>query len=271
MPLILLEETATSPDLVTGYNLINELAAPTLPTRFGVTAQFEDLDSSGNMELHVEILSTGGVSYGTHTVTVARVTKSGTPNRARVEFDKLFLIPAGHKAKFKIKSLAAGDTQVRTTVYVYDPNYPTANAEIRTAVAPTISATTYSNLGYAVGGQMTFNATTNRGVVVGGRVLDNDENVVPLELWLFRVSTTSGLANNEIFDPTDAQMANLVGVVRINDWFATTENTIGQFANLPLPFADLTGGNLYGWLVNRGAPIYTSTSAITVELQILPG
>ena len=106
---------------------------------------------------------------------------------------------------------------------------------------------------------------------MGGRVLDKDENVVPLELWLFRVSTTTGLSNNTVFDPDDTQMGNCVGVLRINDWFTADLNTIGQFANVPLPFSELTGGNLYGWLVNRGAPVYTSTSALTVELQILPG
>jgi hypothetical protein len=261
----------TNATLTTGWTLSMQLEAPTLPTRFGVAADFEGANVSGDMELSVEVLTTGNVSFGTHTVTAARVGLTGSPNRGRVEFDKLFYVPPGYKAKFKLKSLVAGDNDVKTNVYVYDPNYPTASAEIRTSVGPTNTQQTYSTLGFAVGGQMTFNATTNRGVVVGGRVLDKDENVVPLELWLFRVSTTTDLGDNSAFDPTDAQMANFVGVLRINDWFSNPENTVGQFSNLPLPFADLTGGNLYGWLVNRGAPVYTTTTALTVELQILPG
>jgi hypothetical protein len=271
MPLQLLTEHETTANLTAGWTLVNQLEATSLPTRFGVTAQFVGAQSAGNMELSVEVLTTGNVSFGTHTVTAARVTTTGSPNHGRVEFDKLFYLPAGYKAKLKLKSLATSDDSVNTDVYVYDPNYPTASAEIRTSVGPTNTQTTYSTLGFAVGGQMNFSAGTNRGVVVGGRVLDKDKNVVPLELWLFRVSTTSGLADNEEFDPDDSQMANLVGVLRINDWFTADQNSIGQFANLPLPFADLTGGNLYGWLVNRGAPVYTSTAALVVELQILPG
>ena len=36
MPLVLLEETATSADLSTGYELANQLEATNLPMRFGV-------------------------------------------------------------------------------------------------------------------------------------------------------------------------------------------------------------------------------------------
>ena len=94
---------------------------------------------------------------------------------------------------------------------------------------------------------------------------------MPLELWLFRASTTTGLSNNTVFDPDDNQIANLAGVLRINDWFTANLNSIGQAENLPMSFADLTGGAIYGWLVNRGAPIYTSTSDLTVELEAVPG
>ena len=128
MSLILLQETKTSAHLTNGYTFVNELSATTVPTRLGVAAQFSGLgNTSGSMELHVEIRTTGNVSYGTHVVTAARVGVSGTPNRGRIEFEKLFLVPVGYKAKFKIKSLTASDTAVETTLYVYDPNHPTVD------------------------------------------------------------------------------------------------------------------------------------------------
>ena len=160
MPLQLMNEHETTANLSTGWTLANQLEATTLPTRFGVTAQFVGALSSGDMELSVEILTTGDVSYGTHTVTAARVTTGGSPNRGRVEFDKLFYIPTGFKAKFKLKSLVAGDTSVNTDLFVYDPNYPTASAEIRTSFGPTNTQTMYSTPGVAVGGQMTFSGST---------------------------------------------------------------------------------------------------------------
>jgi hypothetical protein len=129
MGLILLQETKSAANLADGYVFINELQATSVPTRFGASAHFTGLGSTtGNMELHVEIRTTSNVSFGTHIVTAPRVGMGGTPNRGRIEFEKLFLIPVGCKAKFKIKSLTASDTAVETTLYVYDPNHSSVDA-----------------------------------------------------------------------------------------------------------------------------------------------
>lgn len=129
MSLILLQETKTTANLTSGYTFLNELQAPTVPTRFGVAAHFSGLgNTSGSMNLSVDIRTTGNVSYGTHIVTASRVGISGTPIKGRIEFDKLFFLPVGYKARFTIKSLTANDTAVETTLYVFDPNHPTVDS-----------------------------------------------------------------------------------------------------------------------------------------------
>ena len=124
----------------------------------------------------------------------------------------------------------------------------------------------------SVGVKSACELESDRGSIVACRVLDKSRNTAPLELWLFRASTTggAGLADTDPFNPTDTQLANLAGVIRIDDWFAgSTENSIGQATNLPLSFTDLTGGSLYAWLVARGAANYTGTSHLTVQLEVL--
>jgi hypothetical protein len=123
--------------------------------------------------------------------------------------------------------------------------------------------------GDAVGTQISFNLGTNQGVIVGCRVLDEAKQSVPLELWLFRATTTAGLGDNSEFDPDDDQILNLAGVLRVNDWFNTKENSIGQAENLPLAFAGLSSNMLYGWLVTRAAPSFVENQ-LTVELDVLP-
>jgi hypothetical protein len=273
MPLILLQESETTANLTSGFDLVNELQAPTVPTRFGVAAQFSGLgNSSGNMELHVEVLTTGNVSYATHVVTATRAVTAGSPNRGRIEFDKLFLLPVGYKAQFKIKSLTANDTSVNTTVYVYDPNYPTVDAEFRDSEGvPSQSAAGYG-IGDAIGAEITFSVGANRGSIVACRVLDKNKNTVPLELWLLRSSIAPTLSNdwdNDPFPAAGTSLASLAGVVRIDDWFVNNEDSIGQATNLPLSFTDLTSGTLRAWLVSRGTPTYASTTDLTVQLEVL--
>jgi hypothetical protein len=224
------------------------------------------------MQLKVTIRTLADDMFGIHTVTVARApTAGGMVARSRVEFKELFLVPAGCKAEFTLRSLEAGDTEIETTLYVYDANYPTADAAIRISQTPTISTTEY-HLGDAVGGKLTFagavNTGANRGAIVGCRVKDKSKVSEPLELWLFREDFTP-TTNHDTFNPFDSDLVNLAAVVRISDWFDSGGNSVGQAVNLPLSVVlDSGDTTLYGQLVTRGTPQYGDTNHLVVELEV---
>jgi hypothetical protein len=240
--------------------------------RFGVSLYFYDFSAgSGTISLRIEFKDSSETSsYGSVSQNLSR-SPSGTGD-FRHELSDHFFMPASAKAKFYLTSSVSGDTAIGYDVFLFDPNYPTVDAEFRDSesVPGMSSGTTLYESGNAIGTQITFNVGTNRGSLVACRVLDKDKNTHPLELWLFRASTTgTGLGNDAPFTPSDTQLANLAGVVRINDWFANAENSIGQATNLRLSFTDLTNDLLYAWLVSRDGETYTSSSALTVQLEVL--
>ena len=60
--------------------------------------------------------------FGVYTETVARApTVGGSVAHSRVEFEKIYFLPVGCQAQITIKSLEPNDTDVHTTVYLWDP------------------------------------------------------------------------------------------------------------------------------------------------------
>lgn len=275
MPLILSTRSkATSTDI---YTTIHEVTGGDFTAatdiRLDVAAFIRNLGTGGGtVTVGIEILDVAtGATYGREEVAVAKPpATSGLARRFEPRIP--MLLPVGKKARFFLKSSSSSDTAVQYDVYVYNVGYPVVDAEFRDSEpVPSQSAATYAS-GDVIGAQIAFNVGTNRGSIVACRVLDKSKNSVPLELWLFRASiapTPSNDWDNDPFPPSDTQLADLAGVIRIDDWFANNENTIGQATNLPLSFTDLTSGNLYAWLISRGAPVYTATSHLTVQLEVL--
>ena len=270
MPLIHDDFPLTSVNLYSADVLAGELNLER-DLRFGVAAFFYTVNSAAStLTLRVQITNNSeGADFLSESFPLSK------PNGAthfRIEPDRHFFIQRGMKAKFYLRSSNSSDTNVfQAVVYAFDPNFPAVGLEARASqTVPNMTTTTYT-LGHAVGTQITFGIGTNRGTIVGCRVLDKAKQTVPLELWLFRASTTSGLGNNSVFDPDDSQIANLAAVVRIDDWYTADLNSVGQAANLPLSFADLSGGLIYGWVVNRGTnpgPSFVA-GALIVELEVL--
>lgn len=144
------------------------------------------------------------------------------------------------------------------------------------AVTPTITAGAYST-GDAVGGLLTFTdileGLGKSGLIHTVSIVDKAAQLAQLELVLFDQSFTAA-ADNAAFDPSDADLANCIGVVPIyaTDYFNFTDNAIAVVRNVGL-VVDLqqssTDHNLYGQLVVRGTPTYASTSDIIVKLHVL--
>lgn len=146
----------------------------------------------------------------------------------------------------------------------------------RLSQTPTITAGAYS-ANDAVGGLLTFKDAALLGGAGTGAILDSvtiidkAKQSIQLDLILFD-RTFTATADNDAFDPTDADLANCIGGVKITDWFAFNDNSMGckTGIGLPIRLAD-AGDSLFGQLVTRGAPTYAATTDLIVILGIVRG
>jgi len=139
---------------------------------------------------------------------------------------------------------------------------------------PTITAGAYT-ANDALGGLLTFanavRAAGGSGVVTKVVIVDYDQERAPVDLVLFN-QTFTATADNAPFDPSDADLANVIGYVDVaaTDYANFTDNSVAAKSSglrMPLPVT-LVGTSLFGQLVVRSAPTYTATSDISVRLTI---
>ncbi len=144
---------------------------------------------------------------------------------------------------------------------------------------PTITASSAYAAGNALGGKLTFaNAIYNPlptqanagggGILFNVLILDKDKQNVPVDLVLFKADFTAS-NDKTAFDPSAGDMQNCVGVISLTaSDYVTFANSAIATVNKPLAFrAD--GASLYGQLVVRGTPTYTTTGSITVVIKVL--
>jgi hypothetical protein len=142
---------------------------------------------------------------------------------------------------------------------------------VRLAVTPTVSTTPAYAAKDAVGALMTFSnavrASGGSGRVVEVQLVDKGQQMKDLELILFDRSITAP-TDNAIFDPTDTEAAQMCGRVTIGGGFYSDFND-NSVADVPcdIPFV-LNGTDLFGVLVARETPTYTSTSDIVVTITV---
>lgn len=143
---------------------------------------------------------------------------------------------------------------------------------VRLSATPTISTTAYAAKD-AVGGLLTFAGAAR---AAGGscridavQVVDKDQELQELDLVLFDRTITAP-TDNAVFAPTDAELANVVGVIPIGGgYFASfNDNAVAAVSGLGMT-AVLNGTDLFGVLVARSAATYTATSDLVVTLTIL--
>jgi len=178
------------------------------------------------------------------------------------QVDVVAALPAGTNLLGK---MGIDQTTPGTTNRVY------VNGGISIAQTPTITAGAYSAKD-AVGGLLTF---ANAARVSGGKsvlnsvvIIDYDDEEAGLELWLFD-QTFSATADNAAWDPSDADLANCVGVVPISaaDYYSAADNGVATVPGVGLEFK-LAGTSLFGQLKCTGTPTYTATSDLKVVLAI---
>lgn len=146
-----------------------------------------------------------------------------------------------------------------------------AQRRLRIAQTPTISSGSAYSAKDAVGGLLTFAAAARTGILSGVieavAVADKGAQLKALDLVLFSASVATPSDNNP-FDPTDAEIATCIGIVKIvaGDYSDFNDNSIA--AVRPNLSYVLAGTSMYGVLVARDTPTYTSTSDLTVTLTV---
>ena len=143
------------------------------------------------------------------------------------------------------------------------------------SVTPTIATGIYT-AGDAVGGRLEFaNAVQGGdgspgGILQAVVIIDKDSEDVQLDLMLFSEAFTA-TADHDAWDPTDADLANLIGIVEVNNYKTFNDNSAAMAeVNIPL-IATEAGGTVYGQLVTRGTPSYTATTDIIVKIGVTRG
>lgn len=163
---------------------------------------------------------------------------------------------------------ADADGTAARGMYV-DPRYKM----VRVSQTPTVSNAAIYAAKDAVGGLLTF-ANAVRAVGGSGRIeavqiLDKGQQRADLDLVLFD-RTLGAPTDNAIFAPSDAELATCVGWVSVGagSYADLSTNSVAHVAPGLAFVLEAATTSLFGALVTRGTPTYTSTSDIIVTLTI---
>lgn len=169
-----------------------------------------------------------------------------------------------HKAIVQFQTVRARDTITR-------PANATAYADGDVIANADNSHLVFQNV-------VDLGAATRSGSIPTARITSsaNQTQKPELELWLFQSEITAS-ADNAAFAPTDAELADLVGIIDFpasswrsgNSGAGAAGNSVCEATNLGLVFK-LDGNTLHGVLVVRdpGTP-YTPVSGETFTVDLL--
>jgi hypothetical protein len=138
---------------------------------------------------------------------------------------------------------------------------------------PTITASSAYASGNALGGKLTFANLLTGGAtrIISAQIVDKIGQKIACDLVLFNQDFTA-TADKSALAISAADALNAVGVVSFvaGDYASVGTPAVATKSNINLVAHGSTNldNNLYGQLVTRGTPTYTSTSDITVKLEV---
>lgn len=151
---------------------------------------------------------------------------------------------------------------------------PVAVGGNRLAIAAT---TTIDGAAYAakdaIGGNLSFanaaRAAGGSGVIEAVIMKDLHQQMAAMDLIIASAALTA--SNNNAFDPSDAEVATILGRIAIaaTDYADFNDNSVMYKGNLNIPY--VCGGattTLYGQLVSRGTPDYAADGDIAVTIIV---
>jgi hypothetical protein len=151
------------------------------------------------------------------------------------------------------------------------------NNVILTATPVLTLASAYAT-GQQVGGVLQFpgaaRAGSQSGVVNSAKLIDGDKQKIEHELWLFNSAPAGNYLDKTTWDPTLADLALLAGLVDFAAGDFANTNTRAVCFEGNLQWCYKTPGDpvlttpLYGVLVCRGTPTWTSQGNLVVQLGV---
>lgn len=142
---------------------------------------------------------------------------------------------------------------------------------VRVQVTPTVSTTPAYTAKDSLGGLLTFagvaRSSGGSAFIDSVQIVDKGQQMTALDLILFDRSITAP-TDNAIFNPSDTELGYVIGVVPIlsSDWRDLSTNSV---VDRPVGReVVLNGTDLYGVLVARGTPTFTSTTDLVVAVNV---
>lgn len=231
----------------------------------GGGGSYEPVKVTPSGALTVEIDDGGGSITVDGTVAA---TQSGTWNLNNIT--GTVALPTGASTEFSLALLGSNFAAVKSGSNILTQSTISLN-QTRITVQPVVSTTPAYTAKDAVGGKLTF---TNAARTSGGSItiqtaviVDRSQQMPVLELVLFDRDFTAS-NDNAAFDPTDAELAYCIGVIKISDYSDFNDNAVAVRTGIGLT-AKLEGTDLYGQLVTRSAPTFVATTDIVVALTIV--
>jgi hypothetical protein len=98
------------------------------------------------------------------------------------------------------------------------------------------------------------------GMIAGASFIDGDLQSAAGELWLFDTAPSTLGLDSAAFSISDADALGCIAVIPFSTWYASALNSVSFGApTFPASFKCAAGSqNLYGALVTRGTPTYTT-------------
>lgn len=147
---------------------------------------------------------------------------------------------------------------------------------LRASVTPAVTAAAYSS-GNVVGGLLVFSGMANKpgygGIVQTVIVRDKAGQNVNYDLLLFDSALTATTVTNKSAVAVGGDdLAKCIGVVQLSGIVLGASSTMGVLTASGLGLAYRLNGTdaLYGILVTRGAPTYTTGSDVSVDVIAMP-
>lgn len=143
------------------------------------------------------------------------------------------------------------------------------------SATPTVTASGIYAAKDAIGGIMSFanaaRTSADGGVLESVTIVDKAQQMAAMDLVLFNASPGGTFTDNSAFDPSDADLLTVVGVVPIvgADYFDFNDNSVAHRSGLGIIY-HCAATTLYGALIARGTPTYAATSDVTVTVGVVP-
>jgi hypothetical protein len=121
--------------------------------------------------------------------------------------------------------------------------------------------------GDALGSKAVFPSVPEHGYLVGVVVQERDQEHPVFDIVFFDNDDIVGTTDNAAFAPTDAELADAMGAVRVTDYFDFNANSIGVESDFRMPYW-ARHGSLYFQCVIRAAHTFTATTDVQISIYV---